>query len=118
MYDNSIKKNDYLIRISPMEYSDGGWSGEIDVSIITGEDNNLSDDDYSQLLHLTKMVASTIPIMEYNEELRSEVHNFVQKYVDEVDIEFEPEPGLADKVVDREENIIKIDFSTKTRGSA
>ena len=118
MYDNTIQKNDYTIRIRPMEYDDGGWTGEIDVSIITGEDNDMGDEDYTQLLHLTKMVASSIPVMEYSEELRNEVHEFVMKYVDEVDVEFEPEPGLADKVVDREENIIKIDFGTKTKGSA
>jgi len=113
-----LHKNDYTIRIRPFQHENGEWTGEIDVAIVTGEDNDLSDEDYSQILHLTKMVASSIPVMEYNEDLRDAVHDFVEQHVDQVDVQFEPEEDLSNKVVDRDENIIKIDFSTRTKGSA
>ena len=112
-----LHKNDYTIRIRPFQHENGEWTGEIDVAIVTGEDNDLSDEDYSQILHLTKMVASSIPVMEYNEDLRDAVHDFVEQHVDQVDVVFEPEDNL-DKVVVRDDNIIKIDFSTRTKGSA
>jgi hypothetical protein len=63
------------------------------------------------------MLASTVPIMEDNEELRSLVHEYVTDIVDkERDYLVELEKGP--KVIDRDDNIITIDFGTTTKGSA
>ena len=61
------------------------------------------------------MMASTVPIMERDEELRDMVHNFVIEHVDrEHFIEVDSRP----RVIDRDDNVVTIDFGTKTKGSA
>lgn len=110
-----MRDEDFLIRIRPYRDKDGSWNGEIDLSIITQPSNDLDDEDYFQVMHFCKMMASTVPIMEYNEDLRDMVHNYVLEHVDkEYTIELEKES----RVVDREDNVVTIDFSTRTKGSA
>ena len=112
-----MHKDDFIVRIRPYKDNHGSWNGEIDIALITQPDNSFDDEDYGQLMHFCKMLASTVPIMENNEMLRELAHEFVLKYVDnepEYMVELEESP----KVVDRDDNIITIDFGTKTKGSA
>jgi len=113
-YD-SIKPEDFIIRVRPFRDSEGMWNGEIDMAIVTQPENDLDDDDYFQMMHFCKMLASTIPVMEVNEDFRELVHNYVIERVDkEYEVELEDKP----KVVGEDGNVIKIDFGTKTEGSA
>ena len=67
------------------------------------------------MMHFCKMLASSIPVMELNEDFRELVHSYVVNVVDkEYEVELEDKP----KVVEKEGNIVKIDFGTKTKGSA
>tara|TARA_A200000159_G_scaffold162775_1_gene187409 strand:- start:325 stop:687 length:363 start_codon:yes stop_codon:yes gene_type:complete len=112
-----IKEDDFIVRVRPFKDKKGSWNGEIDIAIITQPENSFDDEDYYQLTHFCKMLASTVPIMEHNEELRSLVHEYVTDIVDkekEYLVELEERP----KVVDRDDNIITIDFGTTTKGSA
>ena len=116
--NSHIKPEDFVLRIRPFTDAKGSWNGEIDISIITSPDNDLQDHDYHQIMHFCKMVASTVPIMEYNEDIRDEVHDYVLQYVDnDIDIVQEDEQKPLKKVTE-DGNVIKIDFSTKTEGSA
>jgi len=117
MEENEMKlrSEDFLIRVRPFKDKDGSWTGDIDLSIITQPQNNLEDEDYNQVMHFCKMMASTVPLMEYNEDLRDMVHQYVMEHVDkEYTIEVEPKS----RVVDVDDNIIKIDFGTRTKGNA
>ena len=110
-------EDDFIIRIRPYKDRQGSWNGEIDIALITQPENSFDDEDYGQLMHFCKMLASTVPIMENNEVLRELVHEYVLKYVDnepEYMVELEESP----KVVGRDDNIITIDFGTRTKGSA
>ena len=110
-----MRKEDFLIRVRPFRDKDGSWNGDIDLSIITQPSNDMDDEDYHQVMHFCKMMASTVPIMEYNEDLRDMVHEYVMEHVDkEYIIEVEPKS----QVVDRSDNVVTIDFGTKTKGSA
>jgi hypothetical protein len=94
---------------------DGLWNGEIDISIITQPDNELQDDDYFQMMHFCKMLASTVPIMEVNEDLRELVHNYVTEIIDkheEVVVENNR------RIISKEDNVIKLDFASRTKGNA
>ena len=113
-YD-SIKPEDFIIRVRPFRDSEGVWNGEIDMAIVTQPENDLDDDDYFQMMHFCKMLASTIPVMEVNEDFRELVHNYV---IERVDREYEVELENKPKVVGEDGNVIKIDFGTKTEGSA
>jgi len=110
-----IEPQDFVIRVRPYQDKDGVWNGEIDLAIVTQPENPLEDDDYNQVMHFCKMIASCIPIMEYNEDLRDLVHAYVMETVDRhYDVELEDKP----KVVGQDGNVVKIDFRTKTEGSA
>lgn len=117
--DRHIKDNDFLIRIRPQSDETNEWTGEIDVAIITNDDKNMSDDDYYQILHLTKMVACTIPLMETHEDIRDTVHNFVMDYeednITEQDIPVDSDRG---KVLEIDDNVVTLSFGSKTKGSA
>lgn len=113
--DEKTRPEDFIVRVRPYLTDEGIWSGEIDVAIITQPENDLQDDDYFQMMHFCKMLASTIPVMEVNEDLRELVHNYVVEVVDKHE-----ESVLEDKleVVDERDNIIKIDFASRTKGNA
>ena len=113
-----INIEDFLIRIRPFSDDDGRWSGEVDVSIMAMPDNPLVDEDYNQLMHFTKMVCASIPVMEDIEDLRNLVHEYVIKVVDndmDIDVELEDNMGV-EKTYDG--NVIHLNFNSKTKGSA
>jgi len=115
--DKHIQENDFIIRIRPQS-ENNVWTGEIDVAIITNDDKNMSDDDYYQILHLTKMVACTIPVMEEDEQLRDAVHNFVMAFEDDMPEEDIPVDNDRGKVLEIDDNVVTLSFGTKTKGSA
>lgn len=106
---------DFMVRVRPITDKEGSWNGEIDLAIITQPSNSLDDDDYFQVMHFCKMMASAIPVMDVNEDFRELVHWYVMNNVDrEYEVELEEKP----KVVGEEGNVVKIDFNTRTKGSA
>jgi len=113
-----INEEDFVIRVRPFADEDGKWSGEVDISIMSMPDNPLDNSDYDQLMHFTKMMCASIPVMEDIEELRNIVHEYVLKVIDnetEIDVELEKEMGV-EKTYDG--NIIHLNFNSKTKGSA
>jgi len=105
---------DLLIRIKP-HIKRKQWTGEIDVSIISSEDNPLNDQDFDNMMFLCELIASSIPIMEEDEYVRSALFEYAESYRNTMEVVDDEEDV---PVVDKEGNIIKINFSTKTRGSA
>ena len=55
-------ENDYVVRVRPTVV-DSEWTGEIDIAIITSADNSLDDESYGQMMHFTKMMCATVPLM-------------------------------------------------------
>lgn len=113
-----IQDEDYLIRVRPFANDDGTWSGEVDISIMVQPDNPLDDDDYHQLLHFTKMMCASVPVMEEVEEVRNIVHEYVTKVLDnemEFTVELEEE-AQVEKTYDG--NVVHLHFHTNTKGNA
>jgi hypothetical protein len=106
----SIEGNDFMVRIRPLTNSSGSWTGEIDLAVITSPDNELGDDDYVGMMHFCKMVASSIPVMELNEEFRELVHSYV---IEVVDKDYEDDVEEKATVINTEGNIVTVDFKTK-----
>ena len=115
MNDTQLLDDDFVIRIRPFKDETGKWNGEVDLSVVTLPDNSYDDDDYSQLIHFCSMVAATVPIMELNEDMREQAHEFVSNMFDEPDKDVVQDTG---KVIDRTDNVITIGFGTTTKGSA
>ena len=76
------------------------------------------DDDYGQLMHFSKMMCASVPVMEEVPELRNVVHEYVLNVIDnemDITVELEEEMGV-EKTYDG--NVIHLNFNTKTGGSA
>ena len=122
--DTYYNDEDYVIRVRPgyeiEARADGNkeavWTGEIDISIIAGPDNPLDDESYSQVMHFVRMMCATVPIMEQSKELRDMEHDYVMK---DIDREIEESYDESSVVVKHEDgNIIRLDFTSRTKGSA
>ena len=113
-----IQDEDYLIRVRPFANDDGEWSGEVDISIMVQPDNPLNDEDFHQLMHFTKMMCASVPVMEEVEEVRKIVHEYVMNVLDnemEFSVELEEKAGV-EKTYDG--NVVHLHFNTNTKGSA
>jgi len=112
-FDDNITGQDFLVRVRPM-MSGNEWSGQIDMSIITSADNDLDDESYGQLLHLCKMICATVPIMENDEVFGDFVHNWVLENIDGE----QPEEKRAVDITHEDDNVVRLSFGTRTKGSA
>jgi hypothetical protein len=113
-----MRDEDFMIRVRPYADEDGIWSGEVDISIMYGDDNPMNNDDFHQVLHFTKMMCAAVPVMEEVEDLRNIVHEYVMKVIDKemhIDVELEEEAGV-EKTYDG--NVVHLNFTTRTKGSA
>ena len=110
-----IEANDFVIRVRPFTDDEGEWNGQIDLALVTQPANDLSDDDYTSLMHFCKMMASTVPIMEVNEDIRELVHEYVLETFDK---DYEPVLENKPAIIGQDGNVISIDFNTKTEGEA
>ena len=81
-------------------------------------DNPMGDEDYGNVMHFCKMMCATVPIMEQEESIRNIVHEYVTKVIDnemEIDVELEEKVGVEKEY---DGNIVRLNFNTKTGGSA
>ena len=113
MADNKIlidfDPNDYIIRLSPFLDKKGDWTGELMVGTVTTDDNNMSDNDHYQLMHLTQMVCASITAMEEDEEVRQILTDIVDDAQEEMkEVEVTAEKKIV--AVDVEDNIINVKF--------
>tara|TARA_R100000329_G_C7552505_1_gene195238 strand:+ start:386 stop:742 length:357 start_codon:yes stop_codon:yes gene_type:complete len=111
---SNISKEDFVIRIRPMLDEENSWTGQVDITIVTFPENPLDDDDYNQLIHFSKMVCSSVPIMEEVEQIR-EMFNEYALLKEEEDVDTEDQKDV-EKTYDG--NVIHIKFDTDTKGSA
>jgi len=107
--------DDYVVRVRPTVVNNE-WTGEIDIAIVTSADNSLNDESYSQMMHFTKMMCATVPLMEANEDMRNFVHTYVMEEIDNI---MEPVVEEQEVTVTQEDgNVIRLNFGTRTKGSA
>tara|TARA_B100000424_G_C22878708_1_gene467804 strand:+ start:626 stop:997 length:372 start_codon:yes stop_codon:yes gene_type:complete len=100
--------SDFVVRVRPMLDSYNMWTGEIDMAIVTRKDNYLTDNDYDSVMHFTKMMCSSVPLMESDSELRSRINNYV---LDQENNWSRKEKIKKDLQVDKiNGNVIRVDF--------
>jgi hypothetical protein len=68
------------------------------------------------MMHFTKMMCATVPLMEANEDMRNFVHTYVMEEIDNI---MEPVVEEQEVTVTQEDgNVIRLNFGTRTKGSA
>tara|TARA_R110000782_G_scaffold117080_1_gene207145 strand:+ start:320 stop:688 length:369 start_codon:yes stop_codon:yes gene_type:complete len=113
-----LEEDDFVIRVRPFADDEGKWSGEVDISIMSFPENEMDDKDYSNVMHFCKMMCAAVPIMEEAKEFRDIIHEYVINVVDndmEINVELEEECGVEKTY---EDNIVHLNFNSKTGGSA
>lgn len=112
----NIGNEDFIVKVTPHLDEKKNWLGEIDISIITSTDNELNDKDFNDLMFLSQMIASSIPLMENDEYYRDVLSDYVHQYIHDNDIE--DVDNSREINYDKDSNIISINFNTKTKGNA
>tara|TARA_R100001377_G_C3194917_1_gene112311 strand:+ start:6876 stop:7244 length:369 start_codon:yes stop_codon:yes gene_type:complete len=119
IFDDDFQSNDFVIRLRP-RMLEGKWDGDVDIGIMWDGTHKLTHDDFHKLMHLTKMVCASVPIMEYDEDLRNDINNYV------LDTENDMQPMSTNKTTEKvtaqvtevDGNVIKLSFNTSTKGTA
>tara|TARA_R100001463_G_scaffold32259_1_gene72446 strand:- start:457 stop:807 length:351 start_codon:yes stop_codon:yes gene_type:complete len=102
------------IELQPFLNKDNGWTGQVEVNILTSQNNPMDLESRKDLLHLCQLVASTVALMEQDVELADRLEDFVNE-------KEEHEPACEKKKVDithEDGNVIHLSFKTNTKGSA
>jgi|TARA_B110000977_G_C10891487_1_gene421628 hypothetical protein len=86
------------------------WNGELEVNIITDSENPLNDESYSDLIHLSQLVASTVALMERDVTLVDRLEAFVHET--EENLKKVNKPTVIKKV---EGNVVSISFQKETK---
>lgn len=111
-----FSEDDFVVRVRPTVVNNE-WTGEIDIAIITSAENSLEDESYMQMMHFTKMMCATVPLMEINEDMRNFVHTYVMEEIDNI-IQDVVEPDQEVTFTHEDGNVIRLNFGTRTKGSA
>jgi len=106
---NELKEEDFVIRISPFQ-EDGAWDGDVQVSLVSSEDNPLNDEDFAYISHLCSMLCAVIPVIEEDEYVRDALHHFVNNRLDD-EVPDKDEPSYTS-----DGNVLTL--TSKTRGNA
>jgi len=111
-----FEPNDFVIRLRP-HIIEEVWNGDVDISIMWDGSNDLSEEDFVNFMHLTKMVCASVPLMEDNPKLRGDISDFVYGSYNDLGNDTES-PQKQPEIVDRQGNVVYLSFNTKTKGSA
>jgi len=102
------------IELQPFLTKDKKWTGQVEVNILTSQNNPLSAEDRNELIHLCQLTASTVALMEIDFDLADRLEEFVNEHDNYV-------PKCDKKGVDikqGEGNIVHLSFKTDTKGNA
>ena len=109
--------NDFAIRLRP-HIVDGTWNGDVDICIMWDDKHKLGGEDFTKLMHLTKMICASVPMMEYDDILRNDISNYVADYDSGILPTEPPVETVVPEVTSIDGNVIHLSFNTKTKGSA
>ena len=103
----SFNEEDFIITISPTIDKNFRWTGEVKIGIDMAEQDFLHEDDYYSLLEFCNLICASVPLMEKDINFRNHIYNFYKKDLQE-----------RKRVLTKEGNVIKLNFNSKTDGSA
>ena len=93
----------------------GKWTGELNTGLVVGEQNLLSPEDVSYLVHLATLMGAFLELAQRDEDLYAMVEEHRNELVGYDDGEEEP---LYEKVEGTEGKVLKLTRFTKTQGNA
>ena len=115
--DPEFDPNDFAIRLRP-HMVDGQWNGDVDICIMWDDKHKLTGEDFTKLMHLTKMICASVPMMEYDDVLRTDISNYVTDYDNDTLPKTPTTEPVTAQVTSVDGNVIHLSFNTTTKGSA
>ena len=109
----SMRPEDFIISVRPQLDSHRMWTGQVDVHIMSSNENPMGDDDFYALMSFCKTICSSIPVMEEDDYVREKLENKADEYERLV-----TKSKAQAKVIDRHDNVVVLSFETDTDGSA
>jgi hypothetical protein len=106
-----ISKEAFSVNLIPKLDDKNSWTGELEVVIMTDKENPLDSDSYNGMMHLSQIVACSVAYMEENPKM---IHA-IEEFLNDVEEDMEDKKLTVTGVKD---NVISIDFATKTKGNA
>lgn len=119
--ENQTEENTstFAIVITPEFKENGEWSGDISTHMEEDVRGDLKDDDLMQIRSVCGMMASTLTLMEHDEDFLDYVRDFFlqnyQSMIEEFIADGKESPSFTRS---SDGNVITLDFNTKTHGSA
>jgi len=119
--ESPVENEDFLIRIRPTFSKGGEWTGDAQVSVVTSRDNELTDEVFHGMELFVMMLLASLPVMEQDEYVRDQIYKYVENNSEEFWTDNDPMHDEEEDmvIVERDEdNIIRLTFTTKTKGEA
>lgn len=107
-FEDAFDDNDFIIRVTPKLDKAGAWNGDIRLSVVTTNANEMDDDDFNDVLQLCNYMCVAVQVAEENEQVRTAINDFVQR---------EDDNEEAVTVQRREDNVVYAAF-TKAKESS
>jgi len=104
--------NDFILRMKPCFNQQGDWDGYIDMEIITDNENTMKKSDYIQLMQCSSLVASSLPLMEINEDFREMLCDYAESVIEEKEL-LKKKDIIKESVANSDGTIIKVNFGGK-----
>jgi hypothetical protein len=101
---SKVLDEDFVICVRPQMDKNFNWTSEVNVFIMTSDNNPLNDDDYYGVLDFCRALCATIAIMEKDDDLRKRAVKEAYKY------EKDEKPKL--KIVDKKDNVVVLSFDS------
>tara|TARA_R110000765_G_scaffold397982_1_gene492274 strand:- start:294 stop:632 length:339 start_codon:yes stop_codon:yes gene_type:complete len=104
--------DDFIVVLKPQINNEDAWTGEVTVSIVTSDENNLDDEDYYGMMHFTRLLCGSIPAMDRND-------TFKQACEKEANLHLPNDEKCAkDKITSIDDNVITLNFTSETEGNS
>lgn len=107
----------FAVAVEPEFDSDGKWTGVISTHIEEEVKGDLSDEELIQIRSVCGMMASTLILMENDEEFLEFIKDFFistnEEMISDMLSSIEDKPNFT-----KDGNVITLNFDTKTHGSA
>lgn len=115
----AVEDEDFLIRIRPTYTAKGEWSGDAEVSVITSENNQLTDEVFRGMELFVKMLLSSLPVMEQDEYVREQIYKYCEDYTEEL-LTLTDNEDEQEVIIQRDDdnNVVHLTFATRTKGEA
>ena len=117
--DGPIENEDFVIRVRPTFSRGGEWTGDAHVSVITSSDNALTEEVFRGMELFVMMLLASLPVMEQDEYIREQIYKYVEDNSEEFWTGDDPIEDDNEVIVEQEDgNVVRLTFTTKTKGEA